>query len=167
MPYISDNEDTSSDEEEVVVPIEKPKATRKPRGPNKPKDVVEEIVNEVPLKEVKKPYKKKVVKEEAPEVVEQSLPVKKERKKREWTEEGKAKMLANLAKGRETRANNYKNKKDEREKLKEKIKTKIAEPIIKEVHHYHKEVKEEQEKPKPRVPKKMIKVVVPPTAQFI
>lgn len=167
MPYISDNEDTSSDEEEIVVPIEKPKATRKPRGANKPKDVVEEIVNEVPLKEVKKPYKKKVVKEEAPEVVEQSLPVKKERKKREWTEEGKAKMLANLAKGRETRANNYKNKKDEREKLKEKIKTKIAEPIIKEVHHYHKEPKEEQEKPKARAPKKVIKVVVPPTAQFI
>jgi hypothetical protein len=97
----------------------------------------------------------------------QSLPVKKERKKREWTEEGKAKMLANLAKGRETRANNYKNKKDEREKLKEKIKTKIAEPIIKEVHHYHTEPKEEQEKPKARAPKKMIKVVVPPTAQFI
>jgi hypothetical protein len=66
MPYISDNEDTSSDEEEVVVPIEKPKATRKPRGPNKPKDVVEEIVNEVPLKEVKKPYKKKLLRKTPP-----------------------------------------------------------------------------------------------------
>jgi hypothetical protein len=41
-------------------------------------------------------------------------------------------MIANLAKGRETRAANMKRKRLEREKFVEDLKVKIADPIVKE-----------------------------------
>ena len=59
-------------------------------------------------------------------------PAKKEKKKRVYTEEQRAKMIANLAKGRETRAANMKRKREERAKFVEDLKVKIAEPVVKE-----------------------------------
>ena len=59
-------------------------------------------------------------------------PAKKEKKKRVYTEEQREKMIANLAKGRETRAANMKRKREERAKFVEDLKVKIAEPIVKE-----------------------------------
>ena len=59
-------------------------------------------------------------------------PAKKEKKKRVYTEEQREKMIANLAKGRETRAANMKRKREERAKFVEDLKVKIAEPVVKE-----------------------------------
>jgi len=59
-------------------------------------------------------------------------PAKKEKKKRVYTEEQREKMIANLAKGRETRAANMKRKRLEREKFVEDLKVKIAQPVVKE-----------------------------------
>ena len=59
-------------------------------------------------------------------------PAKKEKKKRVYTEEQRAKMIQNLAKGRQTRAENMKRKREERAKFVEDLKVKIAEPIVKE-----------------------------------
>ena len=92
-------------------------------------EVVEEEV-----KKVKKPRKKKEAVPEAvaPEAVAPEAPAKKEKKKRVYTEEQREKMLANLQKGRETRAANMKKKKADREKFVEDLKVKIAEPVVKE-----------------------------------
>lgn len=70
----------------------------------------------------------------APEPVPEPAPApaKKEKKKRVYTEEQRAKMIANLAKGRETRAANMKRKREERAKFVEDLKVKIAEPVVKE-----------------------------------
>jgi hypothetical protein len=70
----------------------------------------------------------------APEPVPEPAPepAKKEKKKRVYTEEQRAKMIANLAKGRETRAANMKRKREERAKFVEDLKVKIAEPLVKE-----------------------------------
>ena len=92
--------------------------------------VAPEVVEEV----VKKPRKKK---EAVPEAVAPEAPVeevvaKKEKKKRVYTEEQRLKMLANLARGRETRAANMKQKKADREKFVEDLKVKIADPVVKE-----------------------------------
>ena len=59
-------------------------------------------------------------------------PAKNEKKKRVYTEEQREKMIANLAKGRETRAANMKRKRDERAKFVEDLKVKIAQPVVKE-----------------------------------
>ena len=97
-------------------------------------EVVPEVAEEV--KKTRKPRKKKEavpetpVAPEAPEAPE--APAKKEKKKRVYTEEQREKMLANLAKGRQTRAENMKKKKAEREKFVEDLKVKIADPIVKE-----------------------------------
>ena len=99
--------------------------------------VAPEVVPEV-VEEVKKPLKPRKKKEAVPEAVAPETPVapeapaKKEKKKRVYTEEQKEKMLANLAKGRQTRAENMKKKKAEREKFVEDLKIKIADPIVKE-----------------------------------
>ena len=92
-------------------------------------EVVEEEV-----KKVKKPRKKKEAVPEAvaPEAVAPEAPAKKEKKKRVYTEEQREKMLANLQKGRETRAANMKKKKADREKFVEDLKVKIADPVVKE-----------------------------------
>ena len=80
----------------------------------------------------KKSTRKK--KEPVPESVPESEPepAKPEKKKRVYTEEQREKMIANLAKGRETRAANMKKKRLEREKFVEDLKVKIADPVIKE-----------------------------------
>ena len=68
----------------------------------------------------------------APEPEPAPAPAKKEKKKRVYTEEQREKMIANLAKGRETRAANMKRKREERAKFVEDLKVKIAEPVVKE-----------------------------------
>jgi hypothetical protein len=134
---------------------EKPK--RKGRGKNKPETVEsllkEEIIDSKPIrgrakKSIKKNMEAAVAPEVVPEVVKKTrkkkeavpeavapveeAPAKKERKKRVYTEEQREKMLANLEKGRQTRAENMKKKKAEREKFVEDLKIKIADPLIKE-----------------------------------
>ena len=95
-------------------------------------EVVPEVAEEV--KKPLKPRKKKEAVAETPEAVAPApeAPAKKEKKKRVYTEEQREKMLANLEKGRQTRAANMKKKKADREKFVEDLKVKIAEPIIKE-----------------------------------
>ena len=141
-------------------PVPEPKPKRKGRGKNKPETVEtllkEEIIDSKPIRgrakksikknmdavapevvpeEVKKPRKKKekaVPEAVAPEAPEAVAPAKKEKKKRVYTEEQREKMLANLARGRETRAANMKKKKADREKFVEDLKVKIADPVVKE-----------------------------------
>jgi hypothetical protein len=98
--------------------------------------VAPEVVPEV-AEEVKKPLKPRKKKEAVPEAVAPEAPApeapaKKEKKKRVYTDEQREKMLANLARGRETRAANMKKKKADREKFVEDLKVKIAEPVVKE-----------------------------------
>ena len=78
--------------------------------------------------------KKKTEPAPAPEPAPEPAPApaKKEKKKRVYTEEQREKMIANLAKGRETRAANMKRKREERAKFVEDLKVKIAQPIVKE-----------------------------------
>ena len=82
----------------------------------------------------KKSTRKKKEPVPAPEPVPEPAPApaKPEKKKRVYTEEQREKMIANLAKGRETRAANMKRKREERAKFVEDLKVKIAEPIVKE-----------------------------------
>jgi len=95
--------------------------------------VAPEVVPEVVKKPLKPRKKKEAVPEAvAPEAPAPEAPAKKEKKKRVYTEEQREKMLANLEKGRQTRAANMKKKKADREKFVEDLKVKIAEPIIKE-----------------------------------
>jgi hypothetical protein len=96
-------------------------------------EVVPEVVEEV--KKTRKPRKKKEALPEtpvAPEAPVEEVVAKKEKKKRVYTEEQREKMLANLQKGRETRAANMKKKKEDREKFVEDLKIKIADPVVKE-----------------------------------
>jgi len=86
--------------------------------------------------------KKEPVPEPVPEPVAEELPVSVQRngrKKREITPEERERLLDNLARGRETRKKNFELKRAEQAKLIEAAKVKIAEPIIKEVHHHYKE----------------------------
>ena len=95
---------------------------------------------------------------------EAPAPVKKA--KRNVSPATKERLVAQLAKGRATRAANFKKKKEERESLLEKVKMKIAEPsATKEVHHYHTPAPPE-EKPVPKP--KAVKAVKPkPQPVFI
>ena len=98
--------------------------------------IAPEVVPEVAEEEVKKtrkPRKKEAVPEAvAPVSPVEEAPAKKEKKKRVYTEEQRLKMLANLEKGRQTRAANMKQKKEDRKKFVEDLKIKIADPLIKE-----------------------------------
>jgi hypothetical protein len=76
--------------------------------------------------------KKKTEPAPAPAPEPAPAPAKKEKKKRVYTEEQREKMIANLAKGRETRAANMKRKREERAKFVEDLKVKIADPVVKE-----------------------------------
>tara|TARA_R110001632_G_scaffold11050_1_gene40259 strand:- start:2748 stop:3371 length:624 start_codon:yes stop_codon:yes gene_type:complete len=80
----------------------------------------------------KKSTRKKKEPVPAPEPEPAPAPAKPEKKKRVYTEEQREKMIANLAKGRETRAANMKRKREERAKFVEDLKVKIAEPVVKE-----------------------------------
>lgn len=84
--------------------------------------------------------KKEPAPEPVPEPVAEELPVSVQRngrKKREIGPQERERLLANLARGRETRKKNFEAKRAEQAKLIEAAKVKIAEPIIKEVHHHY------------------------------
>ena len=84
--------------------------------------------------------KKETAPEPVPEPVADELPVSVQRngkKKREIGEEERARLLSNLARGRETRKKNFELKRAEQAKLIEAAKVKISDPIIKEVHHHY------------------------------
>jgi len=123
------------------------------------KKVAEEKGEPVP-EPVKKSRKKVSVVE--PEVEElpphmggDPVPVKKP--KRTVSPKTKERLVAQLAKGRATRAANFKKKKEEREALLEKVKMKVAEPAaVKEVHHYHAPPAEEKPAPKPKAAAKAV-----------
>jgi hypothetical protein len=77
-----------------------------------------------------------------PEPVSEELPVSVQRngkKKREIGPEERERLLANLARGRETRKKNFELKRQEQAKLIEAAKVRIADPVVKEVHHHYKE----------------------------
>ena len=123
------------------------------------KKVAEEKGESVP-EPVKKSRKKVSVVE--PEVEElpphmggDPVPVKKP--KRTVSPKTKERLVAQLAKGRATRAANFKKKKEEREAMLEKVKMKVAEPAaVKEVHHYHAPPPEEKPAPKPKAAAKAV-----------
>ena len=151
----------------AVAPAPKPKRAKKVKVSDEP--VVEEIPPHLggePIKEARKtraksadvePYKQvtkegmeefktkskaKKAPEPVPEPAPEELPVSVQRngrKKREIGPEERERLLANLARGRETRKKNFELKRAEQAKLIEAAKVKIAEPIIKEVHHHYKE----------------------------
>ena len=86
--------------------------------------------------------KKEPVPEPVPEPVAEELPVSVQRngrKKREIGPEERERLLANLARGRETRKKNFEAKRAEQAKLIEAAKVKLADPVVKEVHHHYKE----------------------------
>ena len=144
----------------AVAPAPKPKKTKKVKVPDEP--VVEEIPPHQGGEPVKKQRKSraKSTPPPEPEPATEELPVSVQRngkKKREITPEERERLLANLAKGRETRKKNFEVKRAEQAKLIEAAKVKIAEPIIKEVHHHYKEAAPEKKAapraaPKPAVP---------------
>ena len=119
-------------------PVKKPRKSRA-----KSADAVEPYtqVTQEGMDDFKKKSTRKK-KEPVPEPVAEELPVSVQRngkKKREITPEERERLLANLARGRETRKKNFELKRAEQAKLIEAAKVKIAEPIIKEVHHHYKE----------------------------
>ena len=117
-------------------PIKKARKTRAKSADVEPyKQVTKEGMEEFKTKS-----KAKNAPEPAPEPVAEELPVSVQRKKkREITPQERERLLDNLARGRETRKKNFELKRQEQAKLIEAAKVKIAEPIIKEVHHHYKE----------------------------
>jgi hypothetical protein len=112
-----------------------------------------------PVQEPVKKSRKKVTIEEVeelpPHMGGDPLPVKKA--KRAVSPKTKERLVAQLAKGRATRAANFKKKKEEREAMLEKVKMKVAEPAaVKEVHHYHAPPPEEKPAPKPKAAAKAV-----------
>ena len=106
--------------------------------------------------------KKEPVPEPAPEPVAEELPVSVQRngkKKREITPEERERLLANLARGRETRKKNFEAKRQEQAKLIEAAKVKISDPIIKEIHHHY-------EKPATPVKKAAPRAAAKPAVQM-
>jgi hypothetical protein len=177
---ISDNEsvsDSSSEEEDIAAPLvpEPKKKGGKSGRKNARKSaervaedsIKEQIKDTIPMRgRGKKTITKKVAEEKgeveelpthlggAPEA---PAPIKKP--KRTVSPKTKARLVAQLEKGRATRAANFKKKKEEREALLEKVKMKVAEPAaVKEIHHYHAPPPAE-EKPAPKP--KAVKVVKP------
>jgi len=94
------------------------------------------------MEEFKTKSKAKKAPEPVPEPVAEELPVSVQRngrKKREIGPEERERLLANLARGRETRKKNFELKRAEQAKLIEAAKVRISDPVIKEVHHHYKE----------------------------
>jgi hypothetical protein len=173
---ISDNESVSSsseeEQEEIVAP---PPTEPKKKGGGKAgrknarksaervaEDMLKEkVADTIPMRgRSKKTIAKKVAEEkgeveELPPPPESPAPVKKA--KRNVSPKTKERLVAQLAKGRATRAANFAKKKEERAALLEKVKIKVAEPSsVKEVHHYHAPPPAE-EKPAPKA--KAVKAV--------
>ena len=158
---ISDNESvsSSSEEEEIVAPP--PPEPKKKGGKAGRKNarksaervaedmLKEKVADTIPMRgRGKKTIAKKVAEEngveelpphmggDLPPQPEAPAPVKKP--KRTVSPKTKERLVAQLAKGRATRAANFKKKKEEREAMLEKVKMKVAEPAaVKEIHHYH------------------------------
>ena len=171
---ISDNESvsSSSEEEEQIVapPVSEPKKKGGKVGRKNARKSAERVAEDLLKEKVadtipmrgrgKKTIAKKVKEEkgeveELPPPPEAPAPVKKA--KRTVSPATKERLVAQLAKGRATRAANFKKKKDEREALLEKVKMKVAEPAaVKEIHHYHAPPPAE-EKPTPKA--KAVKAV--------
>ena len=181
---ISDNESVSSSSEEeqeqiVAPPVSEPKKKGGKVGRKNARKSAERVAEDLIKEKVadtipmrgrgKKTITKKVAEEkgeieELPPPPEAPAPVKKA--KRTVSPNTKERLVAQLAKGRATRAANFKKKKEEREALLEKVKMKIAEPSsVKEVHHYHAPPPAE-EKPVPK-PKAVKAVKAKPQPVFI
>ena len=182
---ISDNESVSSSSEEeqeqiVAPPPPEPKKKGGKAGRKNARKSAERVAEDMLKEKVadtipmrgrsKKTIAKKAAEEkgeveelpphmggDVPPPPEAPAPVKKA--KRTVSPKTKERLVAQLAKGRATRAANFKKKKEEREALLEKVKMKIAEPsATKEVHHYHAPPPAE-DKPAPKA--KAVKVVKP------
>ena len=180
---ISDNESVSSssseEEEQIVAPPPEPKKGGKSGRKNARKSaervaedsIKEQIKDTIPMRGRGKKTIAKKVKEEKGEVEElpphmggdlpppPEAPAPMKKPKRTVSPKTKERLVAQLAKGRATRAANFKKKKEEREALLEKVKMKVAEPAaVKEIHHYHAPPPAE-EKPAPKP--KAVKAVKP------
>jgi len=184
---ISDNESVSSSSEEeqeqiVAPPVAEPKKKGGKAGRKNARKSAERVAEDmlkekvadtIPMRGRGKKTIAKKVKEEKGEVEElpphmggdvppppeAPAPVKKP--KRTVSPKTKERLVAQLAKGRATRAANFKKKKEEREAMLEKVKMKVAEPsAVKEIHHYHAPPPAE-EKPKAEPKPKAVKVVKP------
>ena len=180
---ISDNESVSSsseeEQEQIVAPPPEPKKKGGKAGRKNARKSAERVAEDMLKEKVadtipmrgrgKKTIAKKVAEEKGVEELpphmggdmppppEAPAPVKKP--KRTVSPKTKERLVAQLAKGRATRAANFKKKKEEREALLEKVKMKVAEPAaVKEVHHYHAPPPAE-EKPAPKP--KAVKAVKP------
>ena len=178
---ISDNESvsSSSEEEEIVAPP--PPEPKKKGGKAGRKNarksaervaedsIKEQIKDTIPMRGRGKKTIAKKVKEDKGEVEElpppPEAPAQVKKPKRNVSPATKERLVAQLAKGRATRAANFKKKKEEREALLEKVKMKVAEPAaVKEIHHYHAPPAEDKPAPKP----KAVKAVKPkPQPVFI
>ncbi len=118
------------------------KKTRKSRSKSADVEPYTQVTQEGMDDFKKKSTRKKKEPVPEPEPVAEELPVSVQRngkKKREIGPEERERLLANLARGRETRKKNFELKRQEQAKLIEAAKVKIAEPIVKEVHHHYKE----------------------------
>jgi len=122
-------------------PVKKARKSRAKSADVEPyTQVTQEGMDDFKKKSTRK--KKEPVPEPAPEPVAEELPVSVQRngkKKREITPEERERLLANLARGRETRKKNFELKRAEQAKLIEAAKVRISDPVIKEVHHHYKE----------------------------
>jgi hypothetical protein len=175
---ISDNESVSSsseEEEQIVAPlVPEPKKKGGKVGRKNARKSAERVAEDMLKEKVadtipmrgrgKKTITKKVAEEkgeieELPPPPEAPAPVKKP--KRTVSPNTKERLVAQLAKGRATRAANFKKKKEEREALLEKVKMKVAEPAaVKEIHHYHAPPPAEEKpkaEPKPKAASKAVK----------
>ena len=179
---ISDNESVSSsseeEQEQIVAPPPEPKKKGGKAGRKNARKSAERVAEDMIKEKVadtipmrgrgKKTIAKKVAEEkgeveelpphmggDVPPQPEAPAPVKKP--KRTVSPKTKERLVAQLAKGRATRAANFKKKKEEREALLEKVKMKVAEPsAVKEIHHYHAPPPTE-DKPTPKPKAKAVK----------
>ena len=175
---ISDDESVSSSSEEEQIVAPPPPEPKKKGGKAGRKNarksaervaedmLKEKVADTIPMRGRGKKTIAKKVKEEKGEVEElpthmggdlppppaEPAPVKKP--KRTVSPKTKERLVAQLAKGRATRAANFKKKKEEREALLEKVKMKVAEPsAVKEIHHYHAPAPAEEKPVKPKAVK--------------
>ena len=118
------------------------KKTRKSRSKSAEVEPYTQVTTEGMEDFKKKSTRKKKEPAPEPEPVAEELPVSVQRngkKKREIGPEERERLLANLARGRETRKKNFEVKRQEQAKLIEAAKVRIADPVVKEVHHHYKE----------------------------
>ncbi len=188
---ISDNESVSSSSEEeqeqiVAPPPPEPKKKGGKAGRKNARKSAERVAEDmlkekvadtIPMRGRGKKTIAKKVKEEKGEVEElpphmggdlpppPAEPAPAKKPKRTVSPKTKERLVAQLAKGRATRAANFKKKKEEREAMLEKVKMKVAEPAaVKEIHHYHAPPPAE-DKPTPKPKVKAVKAK--PTPVFV